>query len=284
MLRIYHVSDLHFHGKQEKNQGPIRLLNNVWRMFMAGDTGNSYLLVTGDISDDSEEDQYEQAIQALRPFADLGKLLVVGGNHDAAWQGAIYSGHRERRFDDHFLKPLGIQHSFLQKDPAASELADGEGTEVLAIGLSSIRQTEDSWDLAVGEVGRKQLQALDDLLGRQEYEGHWRLVYLHHRPHKIKLFHLGMYLTDARELMQIVKDRADVLAFGHEGGLRSDEEHARYDEALAVESDGRPYLLNANSSVKRNQCIVIQFDGIRSTIGEGGLRVRVRDFDLPPLW
>lgn len=275
MLRICHVSDLHFHGNSTKNDDAVRLLRNVRAFFDSKPNDKNYLLVTGDVSDDAEEDQFEQAARALESFK--GQLLVVPGNHDAAWQGNVYSRYRERRFEDHFLKELGIEHSFLDKDAAVDELTDGHGTQVLAIGLNSNRQTTSSGDFATGEVGQKQLDALDRCLQNPQYEGYWRLVYLHHRTVKVKPLHPGMFLKDDKELMAKVHGRADVLAFGHQGGLKTDVEHEDHDEDMELDQDERPYRLNANSSVKRCKGIMIEFNG-RPSDGPNGLVVRTHPF------
>jgi hypothetical protein len=45
-------------------------------------------LVTGDLVDDAQEDQYVACAAALTPFA--GRLLACPGNHDVARLGDVY--------------------------------------------------------------------------------------------------------------------------------------------------------------------------------------------------
>lgn len=270
MLRMIHVSDLHLKSKTGQNSEPLALLRKVHGQF----DSRTYLLVTGDIADDGDDAQFRNAVQALSPFKD--RLLIVPGNHDAANHGLDYSRGREEHFEQYLLTPLGIEHSFINKDMSIQELSDGDNTKVLALGLNSLCQTPGAADAAVGEVGKKQLEALDKILDDPQYEHHWRLVYLHHHPHINTLITIGMILKDRDELMAVTKNRADVLAFGHEGGFVRKATPTGYIPLLEIDTKSRPYRANANCSAHQGEYILIEFDGPRgSGTNPKGLSVKV---------
>lgn len=270
MLRFIHISDLHFTAGISGDDESRSLLKKV-RPFI--DEG-AHLIVTGDIVDDGEGKQFKVATSALKPFQ--GHLLIVPGNHDAADDGHDYSRQRELHLEQQLLKPLGLNHSFVDKDPLVEEYSDGQGTNVLAIGLNSIRQTPGRADLAVGELGKKQLEALDKRLDNPEYATHWRLVYLHHHPTMKTIITPGMRLIDGDDLLKVVNGRVDVLAVGHEGGTVHKATLKGNIPRLDVETKSRPYYSNANCSVHWQQCVQIEFEGPRIATGHPkSLRVKV---------
>lgn len=270
MLRFIHISDLHFEAGISGDDESRALLKKV-RPFI--DEG-ARLIVTGDIVDDAEDKQFKVATAALKPFQ--GRLMIAPGNHDAAHHGHDYSRQRELHFEQLVLKPLGLNHSFVDKDLLLEEFTDGQGTNVLAIGLNSIRQTPGIADVAVGEIGAKQLKALDERLANPEYANHWRLVYLHHHPTMLTAISVGMRLLDSDAFLKVVNGRVDVLAVGHEGGgVQKATIHGPV-MRLEVETEKRPYYSNANCSRFYQQCVQIEFDGPRVATGHPkSLRVNV---------
>lgn len=270
MIRFVHISDLHFTAGMLGDDESRALLKKV-RPFI--DEG-ARLLVTGDIVDDGEDKQFKTAAAALKPFQ--GRLMIVPGNHDAADDGHDYSRERELHFEQQLLKPLGLDHSFVDKDLLVEEFSDGHGTQVLAIGLNSIRQTPGRKDLAIGELGPKQLKELREHLDNPQYAKHWRLVYLHHHPTMRTIITPEMRLLDGDELVKIIKARVDVLAVGHEGGAVQKATPDGIVIRLEVNTEGRPYYSNANCSPHEQQCVIIEFEGPRIATGHPNtLRVKV---------
>lgn len=216
-ITIYHASDLHF-GSSLTSQS-IALLAHIFAGHFR-DSG-AFLLVTGDITDDGSAEQYELAARHLRPFA--GRLLACPGNHDVGPQGNLYSPEAVQRYHEQ-IDPLtvlagdGTDHL-----PHDILLQDGEGCQVLTVGLNSTLYTPTPFDFACGQVGDEQRLALQAKLCqaslcRPRGGPVPTLVYLHHRPFRFPfLTSMVMRLRDADRFLDIVEASADVVAFGHSG-------------------------------------------------------------------
>jgi len=257
MIRIIHVSDLHFHEENEKNEEAEAFLYGIGKKYAFGPDSSNYLLVTGDIVDDGSSRQYRNAFEALKPFKD--RLLIVPGNHDYGICGNLYSNACARAFDDTF-KPLWDKCRFYDKEPVGCVLSDGHGTEVLAVGLNSVLKTHSPLDLARGEIGEGQLDKLNAILSKPEYADKPKIVFLHHRPQKDWWFFV---LTDSEDMMAILsQNRVAIVAFGHSGGdMRSEEPPQARIMNVIVKRYGIKYLLNANSSVSAGRCYEITIEG-----------------------
>src|SRR6185369_11615627 len=185
MLKIVHVSDLHFHKEDADNQKALSLLDKIKNTYdIAHD--EAFLLVTGDIVDDGEISQYSNALTALTPFKD--HLFVVPGNHDYGFAGNIFSRDSAMLFDNKFLPELDINSKFMLKQPAVRLLDDGKGTKLLTVGLNSVLETATVLDFARGGIGTQQLDQLNTVLANPQYNDIPKIVYLHHRPQKCVWF------------------------------------------------------------------------------------------------
>jgi len=255
-LRIFHVSDLHFGQVGDQSAKARRLLEDVRGEF---NHETDYLAVTGDFVESPIESQFAEAAAALQPFT--GRLLLQGGNHDVTDHGNFdYQPDKARRFEDHLLTPLGIAKGFIDKTPMVDVLRSSD-IEVLAVGLNSNRLTHGFEDWAQGEIGEQQLGQLATILDDPAHAGRWRFVYMHHRPEHTGLINPFMKLRDRDALMNVLRNRAHVLAFGHSGG--SGKPHSHPLEKLGMKSpkDGAPWLLNANNSVDERQCFIVTLEG-----------------------
>jgi hypothetical protein len=264
MIKIAHVSDLHFHHAATKNKMAASLLKKVQKAY-AFNKGYNYLLGTGDITDDGDRTQYAKAITALKPF--IGHLLLTPGNHDYGPLGNFYLEDSAKAFDDYLLRKLSINHHFIGKQPVVDLFDDTEGTQVLAVGLNSVVNTEIPFDFARGEIGEEQLTSLQGILSDPKYADMHKLVYLHHRPQKCNDCFLE--LVDAEDLMAILNQTGvDVVAFGHTGGnmVESEPPQARTVRVF-VRKFGVKYLSNANTSVDAQKFNEIAFDGENISVG-----------------
>ena len=193
-----------------------------------------YLLITGDLTNDGDNWQYETVQRALLIYWDyaLGwqnMVLPCPGNHDARKAG-IFFWQREsiKRFD----KTFNTKFYGLNK-PMVDVFADGKlVSNVVSNGKSNKKSTNctvttnhksrvvlirlDSncegwnWALACGKVGWYQRWVLSNLL--DQYQGYTRIVALHHHPFDRGL---GHKMLDAKKFMDVVKGRCEVLCFGH---------------------------------------------------------------------
>ena len=263
MIRISQVSDLHLHCRKQDNKKALALLERV-RQVHSSATASNYTLVTGDITDDGDPAQYQQALGAFQPF--IGHLLLAPGNHDYGPLGSIYLKESAKAFDKLLLHGVGIQQAYFNKQPVVDLLNDGTGTQVLTVGLNSVSETVSPWDFARGEIGEEQLSALQTILSNPAYATAHKLVYLHHRP--LKCNDWFVELVDAEDLMAILHQQGvAVVAFGHTGGNLQEREppQARVVRVF-VRAYGVQYLLNANRSVEAQKFNEVVFDQQQITV------------------
>jgi hypothetical protein len=279
MIEIYHVSDLHIGRDTKKAQ---LLLRRIKRKFEIGEHENRYLLVTGDIVQHGWKKQYQTALRALLPFKD--KVWIAPGNHDYGFLGFIYSKASAILFDNPLALDLLFAHEYFPKFPYSKLIKDNDGNQVLLIGLNSCLKDQPFWEIAQGEIGDEQRAELKEILNSPDHKDIPKIVFLHHIPHR-RADGLGMSLKDYKQLMAIVKDKVDLLAFGHEGRMthieprlkkRAKLTDADYGRALHVKNQKLPertmklrrgkaqgikYYLDANHSVRDQACYRIRVEG-----------------------
>jgi len=272
MIEIFHLSDLHFGKTKDWTDRAQRLLKNVLKKFQEDEHKNAHLLITGDIIDNWGlaknlwKDQYKLAEKALIDFK--SKVSLVPGNHDYGLGGFGYSQACVDYFDNSFLPALGVAYGFRTKRPYREILDDGKGSKVMLIGLNSCLMTPGILDISKGEIGKKQRARLGQILNDTDAKDIPKIVYLHHIPHR-RAEGIGMSLTDYKELMAVVQERVDALAFGHEGAMKDPSKK----RAWHVSPPARPmrirraayrgikYYLDANSSVQDKSCYRITVEG-----------------------
>jgi predicted phosphodiesterase len=260
MLRLIHVSDLHFTAHPEKNRASVQLLEDVRELIAPPDSKETkdHVVITGDIVNNGDEAEYAEALKAIEPFK--GRLLLVPGNHDYGGSGIAYEAERARRFEEKLLVPLGIRHSFVNKEPAVSVLTDGAGVQVLMVGLNSNKLTPEDVDFARGRIGEQQMAKLDRILSNPEHRGLWKVVYLHCQARKGPDF--ALELEDGEQLVAMLRNRVHVAAFGHHAGGPPAPNFPVEPADLPVTAprDGHPYLLNANLCVQGHHCMIVNFE------------------------
>jgi 3',5'-cyclic AMP phosphodiesterase CpdA len=206
MIKIIHLSDLHFHRDPRDNAAALKTL-----AFVASTYPKHVMVVTGDITDDGHPEQYDNAYEALAPFK--GRLFLCPGNHDFGAAGNFYSLERARRFDEKLSGPLGQGSSFAgDNQPVVNVVRDGAGG-VMFIALDTNLETDTPFDFACGKVGEIQLRALDTLLSSPANRDLVKVLLLHHHP--FERDDPFMKLLDAEALWRCAYLRVDVMLFGH---------------------------------------------------------------------
>lgn len=206
-MKFLHVSDLHFHRGQADNKEANTTLATLRAKF-----SDHRLIVTGDITDDGHEEQYANALKALKPFATTG-IYIAPGNHDFGAVGNIYSRERAERFDRMLADPLTQGGTFTgDQTPVVNVVREGTDVAML-IALDTNLETENMFDFACGAVGEKQRAALDTILASPRYPNEKRIVFFHHHP----FMHNDpfMHLKDAEQLLRVLYKRVDLVLFGH---------------------------------------------------------------------
>jgi 3',5'-cyclic AMP phosphodiesterase CpdA len=211
VMKILHLSDLHFHRNNKDNKKVIATLDNVKANYP-----KHYIVVTGDIVDDGHEKQYDNAFSKLKKFK--GRIFIVPGNHDFGAVGNFYSRERAKRFDEKLTIPLEQGGTFLAENKPVVNVESEGGDSVMFIGLDTNLETDHPFDFACGEVGEVQLNALDAILTNSQSTEMKKILFFHHHPFMYN--NPFMELKDATALARIVFNRIDVLLFGHKHEMR----------------------------------------------------------------
>ncbi len=280
-MNIIHLSDTHV-GYGD-NEVLFRKIVEDLTTVRPCDTRNHLLIHTGDLIHDAASTTARQAGRALldelRAFGYC--VLLCPGNHDYGDSMSMSKRHAEEfreAFDDFFYLDgvTCVMHAHTLKYTAEDifpilHIID----DVALIGLDSC-WAEMNWRerfFAEGKVGLEQLLTLNMLLDRPELAGKKIVVYLHHHPfyygYSVKpdisesnvlstwfarLTRPFRRLKDAHSFNQVVRDRVQVLLFGHmHFGLDCRSDSQKY---------GIPLAFDASSST----CTAMDTDRMRYRI------------------
>ena len=206
-MKIIHISDLHIHGNNDDNKNVIELLK-----FILENYPQHILIVTGDITDDGEENQYLNAFDLLEPF--LGRIFIAPGNHDYGVIGSFFDKERADRFDYFLSKDLKQGGTFSGRSkPVVNKVEN-----VVFIALDSNLETETPFDFASGEIGSSQLLLLNTILKMSEIKEMKKILFFHHHPCIVN--DPFMELKDAKELVKVIYGRVDGVLFGHKHEMK----------------------------------------------------------------
>ena len=228
--QFVHGSDFHYRADPANN---VEINSVVARWCWS--YPNAIRTYTGDVTSNGTSAEYELAVPRLTTTAPAG-LIVCPGNHDEEWAGNFYNPFARRRFE----KAFNVNSWPQLVIPCAG---------VVIIALDSVCHTLSPLDFACGKIGSSQRQALDGLL--THYEAWTRVVMLHHHPWDRGF---GHYLIDARQFLEVCRNRVDLLLFGHN--------HVR--EAYA-DIQGIRYALAAGKAADADSSWLVNMDGNRIT-------------------
>jgi len=246
------------------------LLKKIKEKFGIEPGGDRHLLVTGDLVQHGWKRQFQRATKALTPFK--GNVCVAPGNHDYGFQGFVYRKKCAEYFDNILVRGIGVNHHYISKNPFSEIIKDSEGNKMLLIGLNSCSMTKTWLDIAKGDIGDKQRNRLDKILNSSAYKDIPKIICLHHIPHR-RAQGIGMSLKDYKKLMAVVRDRVDVLTFGHEGAMSEPNREEVKKKSIPIremklrsgKGQGIRYYLDANQSVKEQSCYRIKVEGKKVT-------------------
>lgn len=201
MRRVLHLSDLHYHKREEDNVRADAAVAAAQEVYCEGDV----VVVSGDVTDDGGPEQYARALAALRPLRALAPLVVVPGNHDYGFLGNLYSRKAHARFTA-FARALGVDYAEIALQPTA------EDPGLVVVTVDSCIRSFSPFDFARGRVGFWQRRRLRKRLDVIRARGWRSVVVLHHHP-----FYRNwtMRLEDAAAFLNVVDGRADLVCFGH---------------------------------------------------------------------
>jgi len=219
-MKFIHISDLHFHGDESGNEAATSRLQFIYENYPEHN-----LIVTGDIADDGDEEQFDWAYKALVPFK--GRIYIAPGNHDFGLAGNFYERERAERFDKMLSIPLQQGGTFAgDNTPVVNFLMD-EFDKIILIALDTNMETKDSRAFAQGQVGERQLSFLKTVLPDPALKDRTKILFFHHHPF---IYNQFTELIDAKELEDTIKKLVDVVCFGHQhaSGLWENKNGIKY--------------------------------------------------------
>jgi 3',5'-cyclic AMP phosphodiesterase CpdA len=195
-LRLIHLSDPHIGYRQCAKRFRSVVSNIVAREKAEG----TIIIITGDLVEDIfHNDNLEDALEVVGILKKAGfKVLICPGNHDCGNGWVNTRGAAEK-----FMQAFDL--SF----PRVDIIED-----TAFIGLDSNVEELHWYDrfFADGEIGKEQLQKLDEIINRPEFQDKTKVVYLHHHPIDMIPFHK---LKDHKEFGSIIRNKVDVVLYGH---------------------------------------------------------------------
>lgn len=245
-MKIIHISDTHIGFGS--NLSRFNVLVDELIADPPDEPSRCIVLHTGDLIDAATEANRIAAKQILQRLEAVGyRILICPGNHD--YGDKIRIDRADSRL---FLRDFSGY--IFQNQPAEFPvLYEADGCAF--IGLDSNEAELSLWEhwFAEGYLGKSQLEKLNHLL--DQVRDKYVILYLHHHPFyygysvmpdvgdKNLLSHFIAWLTrpfrrlkDAYSLCQIVRDRVDLLCFGHmHHGLDSSPESRKYGIPIALD-------------------------------------------------
>jgi 3',5'-cyclic AMP phosphodiesterase CpdA len=183
-MRLVHISDLHVAGQYFVPEWAEKLIEIVNRM------KPEVLVVTGDITDNGYQHEYERAVECLSGFKAKNRLIVPG-NHDARNEGDVL-------FEDYF----GSRFPFYEND------------DVVVLGIDSSQP-----DLDDGHVGREHYYYIESCAARKDRGHRRRLTFLAMHHHLIPIPGTGRernIALDAGDVLKtIVESQIQFVLSGH---------------------------------------------------------------------
>lgn len=246
-MKIIHLSDTHV-GYGDNERRLRALLHDIAEL---GAPQDHVVVHTGDLIHHGHPDERRLGRALLDTLADQGwRILLAPGNHDYG-DSLHVDPQWAADFRQHFA-PF-IFGAAPAQFPVLTLLDD-----CAFIGLDSNEAEMGFWErwMAEGYLGEGQISRLNALLDSTALQGRTVVLYLHHHPffdapvvradvgdHGY-LSHLFGWntrrfrrLKDAYSLMQCVRDRADILLFGHQHfGLDYSAEGQRYGIRTALDA------------------------------------------------
>ena len=246
-MKLIHLSDTHI-GREGNVERMDRLVQDIIAL---GNPQDYIVIHTGDLNDRGTADVMQLGRQALDTLTRAGWRVVLSpGNHDYG-DSLHVDPQWAQLFRDTFSVYIFGQQA---KQFPVLTLTD----DCALIGLDSNEAEMGLLDrlFAEGWLGDRQISALNTMLDRPDVRQRKVVLYLHHHPffdafavradvgdHGYLSHAFGWNtrrfrrLKDAYTLMQCIRDRVDVMLFGHQHyGLDYSAEGQRYGVRMALDA------------------------------------------------
>lgn len=275
-MAIIHLSDLHLRSDSgaETNRRFDRLCD---RLLSDEFSAEDIVAITGDLIDSAWDDGSMRvaasAIGRLRgKFG--GRIVIAPGNHD---YGNGLGG--DSRFIEQFFSAFALylcsdspipRHDYLADAgpfaspfPVVRQIGD---TLLIALDsmeeeLCSVSRPDPGFNFgAEGELGKRQLRALQRLLADPRVNGSKVVVCLHHHPFRNML--IANRFRDAEQFCAVLRNsgrRIDALLFGHNHHFQDvSDEAAKHAVRLALEGDSLKDARDDKCSFRRIDLFAIE--------------------------
>jgi len=280
-VKIIHLSDTHV-GRDNNEVRCDRLVDDILSL---GNPRDYVVIHTGDLINAGDQALMRVGGDILARLSSAKcRVLLCPGNHDCG-DAMKVDPTMARHFREHFS-------AYIYGDQAAAFPVLTLTEDCAFIGLDSNEAEMGWWErwFAEGNLGAAQIEKLSALLDTDKVRKRFVVIYLHHHPffdsYIVRpdvgdghyLSHLFGWntrrfrrLKDAYSLMQCIRDRVDLLLFGHQHfGLDYSAESQRY---------GIPQAFDASSST----CTQMDTDRMRyRIIDTQGSLVSTRFVQFPP--
>jgi 3',5'-cyclic AMP phosphodiesterase CpdA len=246
-MKLIHISDTHI-GRGDNTFRFERVVDDL--LANPPDApGNCVIIHTGDLIDSATEANRQAGRLLLDRLATRYRVLLCPGNHDYG-DAMLVDEEAAQAFQQAFGDYL------FQGKPSNFPVVSEVGNQVF-IGLDSNAEELSFWEgwFAEGHLGQGQLSSLNQLLDSHALTGKQVIIYLHHHPFSfgysvmpdvgdrnplsyiyVQLTRPFLRLKDAYSLCQVLRDRAQVLLFGHmHFGLDCSGEGRKYGIKLALD-------------------------------------------------
>ncbi len=239
-VKIIFLGDMHVGRNKDKEEE--NNFNVIVKKILRDHTDASVISFAGDIVNDGRKSQYKAATLLLEPLMENYLVWGVPGNHDYGWKGN-HAQRKRFKYFKHMFSPLNnISYPDIQHDK--------EGN--IHICLNTMKEETNGLDglLADGELGERQIEDLDGILGKLESRPSTQkvLISLHHHPFLFPdegAIHragekIGHWLKDGDDLTGVISNRGvDALMFGHE------HRHLNFSKTNISKQYGIPCILSA---------------------------------------
>lgn len=231
--KIIHISDIHGGRTDSEMTNFEGIINKIVTDYSEE---KPIIIITGDIVDDGEVEQYAEAQRILDKLNNAQfRVLLIPGNHDYGQNGNHAKEENYHRFKSTFSK-------FFKNNDVHFPYEDEFGGHVF-IGLNSMMDvfkdgivaapedgifsgnTTNDYDkrevfFASGKLGEDQISNTLKILKKYEDRSEQKVIlYLHHHPFDIKggFIHRHVHsLVDGEDFLKKISGRVDLLLFGHE--------------------------------------------------------------------
>ncbi len=213
MVKILHTSDLHF-GRPAVSAQLDSLLSLV------GELGPDAVAVSGDLTQRCANAEFEQARRYLDAMRETAPVIVIPGNHDVRWIGAV-----ARNFDFGLLGNRSAHEFKYSKytrhiSPDLNPSLEVPGAVIAgcntAHGISRGSLTRRFRDLGViGHVNKRDLRKVEEAFERAAPDAA-RVVMIHHNPIRGETSRRHGLANTRQALAAFARLGAELVLCGHD--------------------------------------------------------------------